>query len=121
MFIVANRKIILPSADGKRKHAVARGFIGEIPDWAAETAYFRALVADGKIGVPQSKKDADVEAAAVSGKNADAKAETAEPKKDADSEAETAEPEKDADEKAETAAPKAPRMKMKVSSAAPEA
>ena len=64
MFIVANRKIILPSADGKRKHAVARGFIGEIPDWAAETAYFRALVADGKIGVPQSKKDADVEAAA---------------------------------------------------------
>lgn len=76
MFIVANRKIILPSADGKRKHPVARGFIGEIPDWAAETAYFRALVADGKIGVPQSKKDADVETAAETKK--DKKADKAE-------------------------------------------
>lgn len=76
MFIVANRKIILPSADGKRKHTVERGFVGEIPDWAAETAYFRALVADGKIGVPQSKKDADVEASAESKK--DKKADKAE-------------------------------------------
>ena len=64
MFIVANRNIILPSPDGAREHRVSRGFIGEIPDWAAETAYFAELVKDGKIGVPEGKKDAELEKAA---------------------------------------------------------
>ena len=61
MFIVANGNIILPSADGTQAHPVTRGFIGEIPDWAAETEYFRLLVQDGKIGVPATTKDRDVE------------------------------------------------------------
>ena len=42
---------------------MSRGFVGEIPDWAADTDYFRALVKDGKISLPASHKDRDVEAA----------------------------------------------------------
>lgn len=34
-----------------------------IPDWAAETAYFKALVADGKI-VPAGMSDSETQAAA---------------------------------------------------------
>lgn len=60
MFIVAKRNILLPNGDWSQSYAVARGFMGEIPDWAAKTDYFSALVRDGKIEVPASKKDADV-------------------------------------------------------------
>lgn len=60
MFIVANRNIILPSADGSQSIRVERGFMGNIPDWAAKTPYFNALVKDGKIAVPKSKKDKDI-------------------------------------------------------------
>lgn len=60
MFIVAKRNIILPSADGTQSHCVARGYIGEIPNWAAQTPYFDALVKDGKIDTPSSKKDAAI-------------------------------------------------------------
>lgn len=64
MFIMSKRNIELPSPDGRRRHAVKKGFIGDIPDWAAGTPYFRALVKDGKIVVPDSKKDIDISAAA---------------------------------------------------------
>lgn len=64
MFIVSKRNIVLPSGDGGRAYPVAKGFMGEIPGWAAETAYFAALVRDGKIGVPETKKDRDVAEAA---------------------------------------------------------
>lgn len=64
MFILAKRSVILPSRDGTMKHNVKRDFMGDIPDWAAETAYFRALVADGKIVIPDSHKDKDTQAAA---------------------------------------------------------
>lgn len=67
MFIICKRRVILPSRDGSKRHLVPRDFIGEIPDWAAETDYFRALVADGKIGVPESHKDKDTQAAAEKG------------------------------------------------------
>lgn len=63
MFIMAKRNIELPSADGSQRHKVTRGFIGDIPDWACDTPYFRALVADGKLVVPDSKKDSDIAAA----------------------------------------------------------
>lgn len=63
MFIVANRNIILPSADGSQSVRVERGFMGAIPDWAAKTPYFNALVKDGKIAVPKSKKDKDIRGA----------------------------------------------------------
>ena len=64
MFILSKRRVILPSKDGTRKHLVERGFVGEVPDWAADTDYFRALVADGKITVPASTRDKDTQAAA---------------------------------------------------------
>lgn len=64
MFVVANRNIILPSADGAQEYLLPRGYIGSIPDWAAATPYFAALVQDGKIGVPEGRKDAEVERAA---------------------------------------------------------
>ena len=63
MFITANRNIVLPSADGTRRFQVERGFVGNIPDWAAKTAYFAALVKDGKIIAPKSKKDKNLEGA----------------------------------------------------------
>ncbi len=60
MFIVANRNMILPSQDGSQSFRLKRGFMGNIPDWAAGTGYFSALVKDGKITVPKSRKDKDV-------------------------------------------------------------
>lgn len=64
MFIMAKRNLLLPSKDGSNKHPVAKDYIGEIPDWAAETRYFKALVADGKICIPASHKDADLQSEA---------------------------------------------------------
>ena len=63
MFVMAKRNLLLPSPDGSRKHKVSRGFIGEIPEWAAATPYFRSLVADGKISVPESTRDKDMQTA----------------------------------------------------------
>lgn len=67
MFVMVKRNVILPSRDGSKKHAVSRDYVGDIPDWATETAYFRALVRDGKIVVPDSTKDKDTQAAAEKG------------------------------------------------------
>lgn len=64
MFIISKRRVILPSRDGTKKHLVPRDYIGEIPDWATETDYFLNLVADGKIGVPESHNDKDTQEAA---------------------------------------------------------
>ena len=55
MFVFSNRNVILPSPDGSRAFPVSRGFVGEIPDWAADT--------DWKISLPASHKDRDVEVA----------------------------------------------------------
>lgn len=68
MFIVSKRNIILPSKDGKRAFRVGRDYIGEIPGWAADTDYFRALVADGKIGVPDNHDDVALETADKKGR-----------------------------------------------------
>lgn len=62
MFILSKRSLILPSPDGSTSVRVRRDFLGEVPDWAAETEYFRDLVADGKI-VPTGKRDAETQAA----------------------------------------------------------
>lgn len=61
MFVYAKANIRLPSADGSRAHVVPSGFVGEIPDWAAKTKYFDALVRDGKIALPASHADKDVQ------------------------------------------------------------
>ena len=66
MFIYSNRNVILRSQDGAQSYPVRRGFVGDIPDWATKTAYFRALVADGKISVPASHQDKDTQDAADS-------------------------------------------------------
>ena len=63
MFIYSNRNVVLRSRDGAQACPVRRGFVGEIPDWAGDTDYFRALVKDGKISLPASRKDRDVQAA----------------------------------------------------------
>lgn len=63
MFILAKRNLLLPSPDGSQSCRVGRGFLGEIPDWAAKTAYFSALVQEGKIVVTQ-KSDKATQAAA---------------------------------------------------------
>ena len=68
MFIASKRNIILPSADGSKSFRVQKDYIGEIPDWAADTPYFRALVADGKISAPESHSDQDVEKAGRGGR-----------------------------------------------------
>lgn len=63
MFVLAKRNIVLPAPDGSTAVRVRRGDVADIPDWAAETAYFRALVADGKI-VPSGRSDRDTQTAA---------------------------------------------------------
>lgn len=63
MFIYSDRNVILRSRDGAQAYPVRRGFVGEVPDWAGDTDYFRALVKDGKISLPASHKDRDVQAA----------------------------------------------------------
>lgn len=63
MFVLSKRNVILPSKDGSRQYQLKRDYIGEIPDWAAQTPYFRSLVQDGKITVPESTKDKDTQAA----------------------------------------------------------
>lgn len=62
MFVMSKRNIILPSPDGTASVRLVRDFVGEIPEWAAQTEYYRALVADGKI-VPTSKSDKDIQKA----------------------------------------------------------
>ena len=63
MFIMAKRRVLLPSKDGSRRHLVPKDYVGEIPEWATQTHYFQALVADGKIVVPDSRKDKDTQTA----------------------------------------------------------
>lgn len=63
MFVLSRRNIIIPSPDGTQSVRVSKGFLGEIPDWAAKTEYFQSLVADGKI-VPTGKSDKETQKAA---------------------------------------------------------
>ena len=52
MFVLSKRNIILTAPDGSAVIQLRAGMMETIPDWAAETSYFRALVADGKIVPP---------------------------------------------------------------------
>lgn len=63
MFVMSKRRVLLPSKDGNQSYLIPRDYVGDIPDWATGTDYFRALVADGKIVVPESYKDRDTQAA----------------------------------------------------------
>ena len=64
MCILSKRNILFRTPDGAQTHLVRRDFIGNVPDWIGQTRYFRQLVADGVIAVPETSKDADVQAAA---------------------------------------------------------
>lgn len=64
MFILSKRNVLFRTSDGAKTHLVRRDFIGNVPDWIGQTRYFRQLVADGVIAVPETTKDADVQAAA---------------------------------------------------------
>lgn len=61
MLVLPKRNILLPWAGGTIR--LARGVMATIPDQAAETAYFKALVADGKV-VPSDTSDKSTQAAA---------------------------------------------------------
>ena len=63
MFVLSKRNIIIPAPDGSASVHLARGQMVDVPDWAADTAYFKALVADGKI-VPSATTDKATQAAA---------------------------------------------------------
>lgn len=49
MFVLSKRNIILPSPDGSVFVRLKRDVMCSVPDWAAETDYFRGLVDDGKV------------------------------------------------------------------------
>ncbi len=67
MIVVSRRNLLIPSPDGSQKFHLPRGYMGPVPDWAAKTAYFKALVADGKIVVSETKKPAKPEKPAAEG------------------------------------------------------
>lgn len=62
MFVLSKRNIVIPGPDGSAAVRLARGQMRTVPDWAADTPYFKALVADGKL-VPTGTGDKDTQAA----------------------------------------------------------
>ena len=64
MFVLAKRNIIIPGpVPGVGPLVLKKDGFATVPDWAAETAYFKALCADGKI-VATEHSDKAVQAAA---------------------------------------------------------
>ncbi len=63
MLVLSKRNIIIPAPDGSTSVRLRAGLMETVPDWAAETPYFRALVADGKI-VPSRRSAKETQAAA---------------------------------------------------------
>lgn len=61
MFVLSKRNVDLPGPGGVVH--LNRGQMADVPAWAADTAYFKALVADGKI-VPSATSDKSMQAAA---------------------------------------------------------
>ena len=56
MLVLSKRNIVIPAPDGSTSVRLRAGLMEIIPDWAANTPYFRALVRDGKI-VPSDRSD----------------------------------------------------------------
>lgn len=63
MFVLSKRNIVIPAPDGSAYVRLRAGMMETVPDWAAKTAYFKALAADGKI-VPSGTSDRETQAAA---------------------------------------------------------
>lgn len=76
MFVLAKRNIILPgNAPGVQPVVLKKDLFATVPDWAADTAYFKALVADGKIVTTDHSDKAVQDAAEKPVKTRRAKAE----------------------------------------------
>ena len=63
MLVLSKRNIVIPAPDGTASVRLRAGLMETVPDWAAETDYFKALVADGKI-VPSGTSDKEAQKAA---------------------------------------------------------
>ena len=62
MLVLSKRNIVIPAPDGSTAVRLAREQLAEVPDWAAKTDYFQALVKDGKI-VLTGRSDKETQAA----------------------------------------------------------
>lgn len=62
MFLFANRNILLPSA-GIGFYFLKKGYIGDVPEQFCSGTYFHELVKCGKISLPESGRDRDVQSA----------------------------------------------------------
>lgn len=58
MFVVSRRNIILPGPSGER-FKMQKGYMGPVPAWAKNSAYLKALEADGKVILSVSGTDKD--------------------------------------------------------------
>ena len=58
MFVVSRRNIILPGPNGER-FKMQKDYMGPVPDWAKDSAYLKALEADGKVILSASGTDKD--------------------------------------------------------------
>ena len=45
--VLSKRNIVIPAPDGSASVRLRAGLMETVPDWAANTEYFKALVADG--------------------------------------------------------------------------
>lgn len=58
MFVVSRRNIILPGPNGER-FKMSKDYMGPVPTWAEDSAYLKALEADGKVILSASGTDKD--------------------------------------------------------------
>lgn len=63
MLVLSKRNIVIPAPGGSTSVRLRAGLMETVPDWAANTEYFKALVADGKV-VPSGRSDKSAQAAA---------------------------------------------------------
>lgn len=63
MFVLAKRNIVLPNADRTEMLLLHKDAFEDVPEQFTRTAYFAELVNDGKIVVPETRKDKDIETA----------------------------------------------------------
>lgn len=62
MLVLAKRNIIIPCEGGVT--ALHRDVVEDVPEAITKSTYFQGLVRDGKIVIPASSKDNDVQTAA---------------------------------------------------------
>ena len=61
MFVLPRVNAIIKGSNGE-SYRLYKNTMGAVPKWVEDSAYFRALVQDGKIVVTESTKDKVVEA-----------------------------------------------------------